>query len=57
MWRNVICLSAALSVAGLAMAQERKVAREVRRGEVVRVDPARNSVVVRSGVGEPRRRS
>ena len=51
MWRNVICLSVALSVAGVATAQERKIAREVRKGEVVRVDPARNVVVVKSGVG------
>ena len=51
MWRSLLCLGVALGVTGLGTAQERKIQKEVQRGQVVRVDPTRNTIILRSGTG------
>jgi len=54
MWRSLTCLGIVLGLAGLALAQDRPTRRElrdIRRGNIVRVDPAQNVVIVRSGTG------
>src|SRR5580700_2768250 len=58
MWRSLLCLGVVLGVASSSLAQdrqirreERQVRRDIRRGEVVRVNPETNTIVLRSGTG------
>jgi hypothetical protein len=58
MWRGLICLGVGILVAGAGMAQERptnrqerQTNRDIRKGQVVRVFPDRNTVMVRVGTG------
>lgn len=49
MWRGLMCLGLALSVAGLCDAQDRQIRRDIRKGRIVRVNPQNNTIVVQSG--------
>lgn len=55
MWRSLLGLSLALTWVGLVQAQDRQTRKEVRqeyrRGEIVRVNPERNTIVLRQGNG------
>ena len=51
MWRSLVCLGIALGVVGMGMAQDRPTRRDVRKGQVIRVVPDKNVVVVRVGTG------
>src|SRR5436190_1738206 len=51
MWRSLVCLGVIVGVVGLGLAQDRQTRREVRKGQVVRVNPDKNTIVVRAGAG------
>lgn len=51
MWRGWVCAGLVLSMSGFCQAQDRQTRREVRKGQIVRVNPETNTIVVRSGAG------
>ena len=51
MWRSLVCVGVALGVVGIGMAQDRSSRRDIRKGQVVRVVPDKNIVVMRVGTG------
>ena len=58
MWRSLLCMGVAFGAVSFGQAQDRQIRRDdrqirrdIRQGQVVRVNPEKNTIVLRSGTG------